>query len=328
MSVVFSGIQPSGALTLGNYLGAIKQFIPLQEQHQCYFCIVNQHAITIPQDPQELRNNTRNLAAIYLAAGLDPDKVVLFVQFEVPAHAQLGWIMQTLAYVGELERMTQFKDKSKDRDSSIPAGLLTYPPLMSADILLYKTDLVPVGADQKQHLEITRDLAQRFNNRFSPVFRIPEIQVPKEAARILSLQNPMKKMSKSDPNQNAFVALLDPLKTIEKKIKRAATDSETEVRFDKENKPGISNLMTIYASLTGKNYAEIAQEYQGKGYGYFKADLASIVIEEIRPLQERYHELIDSPELDHILDQGAQKANDVANQTLAEVKVAMGLSRS
>lgn len=327
MAVVFSGIQPSGMLTLGNYVGAIKQFVADQKKHQCYFCIVNQHAITVSQKSEELRKNSRSLAAIYLAAGLDPDKVVLFLQSEVPAHTQLGWILQTLSYVGELERMTQYKEKSKAKGSSIPVGLLTYPPLMAADILLYHTEIVPVGIDQKQHIELTRDLAERFNNRYGPIFTIPEIQIPKVGAKILSLQDPTKKMSKSDPNKQATISLLDTPKEIEKKIKRATTDSDTRIYYDPENKPGISNLLTIYSSLTNQPIQEIEKEYERKGYGHLKIDLADIVKQSLSSLQEKYYDLVESTTLDTILDRGAEKANQIASKTLADVEHAMGLSR-
>ncbi|NLT94914.1 MAG: tryptophan--tRNA ligase, partial [Clostridia bacterium] len=274
MGIIFSGIQPSGVITLGNYLGALKQFVELQNEHECYFCIVNQHAITVPQDPQALRENTRKLAALYLAAGLDPQKATLFIQSEVPAHAQLGWILECTVYIGELERMTQYKDKAAKQKEGVSAGLLTYPALMAADILLYNTNYVPVGEDQKQHLEITRDIAQRFNYRYGDIFTIPEIIVPKQGARVMSLQDPTKKMSKSDENENGFISMLDDPKVIEKKIKRAQTDSEASVHYDKENKPGISNLMSIYAACTGKSLEEITELYRGKGYGDFKKDLA------------------------------------------------------
>jgi len=327
MAIVFSGIQPSGTITLGNYVGAIRQFVSYQEQHQCYFCIVNQHAITLPQKSEELRHNIRSLAAIYLAAGLDPNKSILFVQSEVPAHVQLGWILQSLSYVGELERMTQYKEKAKSQGTSIPTGILTYPPLMAADILLYHTEIVPVGIDQKQHIELTRDLAERFNKRFGPIFTIPEIQIPKVGAKILSLQDPTKKMSKSDPNKQATITLLDTPNEIEKKIKRAVTDSESRIYYDPERKPGISNLLTIYSALTNKPIRDIEKEYEGKGYGHLKMDLADIVKEALSSLQAKYYDLIESSKLDDILDQGAEKANQVAKQTLADVEYAMGLAR-
>lgn len=327
MSVIFSGIQPSGELTLGNYLGALRNFLDYQDTDECYYCVVNQHAITVPQDPKELFTNTRRLAALYLAAGLDPKRVTLFVQSEVPEHVRLGWIMTTISYVGELERMTQYKDKSQKRGDSIPAGLLTYPPLMAGDILLYQTNYVPVGEDQKQHLELTRDLAQRFNRVYGEVFTIPEIKLSVGGARVMSLQEPTKKMSKSDDNQMATIRLLDDEETILKKLKRAQTDSENSVHYDKENKPGISNLMGIYAAITKDSYETIEQRYVGQGYGTFKKDVAELLIDTLRPLQERYNELIDSPELDHILDEGAAKAREKASKTYRDVELAMGLHR-
>ncbi|MHA6251694.1 tryptophan--tRNA ligase [Oceanobacillus sp. CAU 1775] len=326
MQTIFSGIQPSGTLTLGNYLGAIKQFVELQDEYQCYFCIVDEHAITVPQDRLELRKNIRSLAALYLASGLDPKKATLFIQSEVPAHTQLGWMLQTISYVGELERMTQYKDKSSGKDA-VSSALLTYPPLMAADILLYQADIVPVGDDQKQHMELTRDLAQRFNNRFNDIFTIPEVRIPKVGARIMSLQEPTKKMSKSDENIRSFVSMLDNPKTIEKKIKSAVTDSEGIVKFDKENKPGISNLLTIYSSCTGETIADLEKKYEGKGYGEFKQDVADTVVKVLQPIQEKYAELIDSEELDQILDEGAEQARLVSNKTIAKAKKAMGLGR-
>lgn len=327
MKTIFSGIQPSGILTLGNYLGAMKHFVPLQDEFNCYYCIVNQHAITVPQDPAALRENIRRLAALYLAVGLDPEKVTLFIQSEVPAHAKLGWIMLCTSYVGELERMTQFKDKAAGRGESIPSGLLAYPPLMAADILLYDTDYVPVGEDQKQHLELTRDLAIRFNNRYGEVFKIPEIRLPETGARIMSLQDGTKKMSKSDPNQGSFISMLDDADTITKKIKRAQTDSDSAVRYDKAEKPAVSNLMTIYSLCSGKSLDEIEAMYEGKGYGAFKGDLAEVVVETLRPIQERYEQLIRTSELDDILTKGAEKASEAANKVLHRVEKAMGMAR-
>ena len=328
MSVIFSGIQPSGNLTLGNYLGALRNFTKVQDENECYYCVVNQHAITVPQDPKMLHERTRQLAAIYLAAGLDPEKAVLFVQSEVPEHVQLGWIMTTMSYVGELERMTQYKDKASKRGDSVPAGLLTYPPLMAADILLYQTNLVPVGDDQKQHLEITRDFAQRFNRVYGEdVFTIPEILLGQDGTRVMSLQEPTKKMSKSDDNQTATVYLLDTPKDIEKKIKRAQTDSDNAVRYDREAKPGISNLMDIFAALTDKSHEEIERAYAGQGYGTFKKDVAEATISVLEPIQKRYAELIDTPELDVILTKGAEKAREKASKTYEAVTKAMGLYR-
>ena len=324
---IFSGIQPSGIITLGNYLGAMKQFVELQDEFNCFFCIVDQHAITVPQEPEKLRQNIRTLAAMYLAVGLDPNKVTLFIQSEVPAHIQLGWMMMCTSYVGELERMTQYKDKARDRGETIPGGLLVYPPLMAADILLYGTHLVPVGEDQKQHLELTRDLAERFNKRYGEVFVIPEVRIPKQGARVMSLVDPTKKMSKSDPNPGSFIAMLDDLKTVEKKIKRAQTDSDGTIRYDRENKPGVSNLMGILSACTGQTYEEIEQRYEGKGYGQFKGDVAKAVIETLAPIQERYNQLINSDELDQILDEGARKAQEAAAVMMEKVNKAIGFSR-
>lgn len=326
MKTIFSGIQPSGTITIGNYIGALKQFVELQHDYNCYFCIVDQHAITVPQDPETLRKNIRSLAALYLACGIDPDKATLFIQSEVPAHAQAGWMLQCLSYIGELERMTQFKEKSAGKEA-VSAGLLTYPPLMAGDILLYNADYVPVGEDQKQHLELTRDLAERFNKKYAEIFTIPDIKLPKVGARIMSLQDPTKKMSKSDANQKAFISMLDEPKTIEKKIKSAVTDSDGVVKYDKENKPGISNLLSIYSIFNNEPIEEIEKRYEGKGYGAFKKDLAEIVIRELTPIQERYYELIDSQELDDILDQGRDKANAVASQMIRKMENAMGLGR-
>ncbi|GAE93588.1 tryptophanyl-tRNA synthetase [Gracilibacillus boraciitolerans JCM 21714] len=325
---IFSGIQPSGTLTLGNYLGgAMKHFVDLQEDNQCYFCVVDEHAITVPQDRMALRENIRSLAALYIASGIDPAKSVLFIQSEVPAHTQLGWMLQTVSYIGELERMTQFKDKSRGKDA-VSAGLLTYPPLMAADILLYNTDIVPVGEDQKQHLELTRDLAQRFNHRYNDIFTVPEISIPKVGARIMSLQEPTKKMSKSDINQKASIFMLDTEKQIEKKIKSAVTDSDGIVKYDKENKPGVSNLLTIHAGCTGETIAELERKFEGKGYGgEFKQETANVVNNTLQPIQERYSQLIESEELDELLDQGADKANFDANKMLVKAKKAMGLGR-
>ncbi|MHC0036698.1 tryptophan--tRNA ligase [Pseudoneobacillus sp. C159] len=326
MQTIFSGIQPSGTITLGNYIGALTQFVELQHEYNCYFCIVDQHAITVPQDPQILRKNIRSLAALYLAAGMDPDKVTMFIQSEVPAHAQAGWMLQCVAYIGELERMTQFKDKSAGKEAVV-AGLLTYPPLMAGDILLYNTNIVPVGEDQKQHLELTRDLAERFNKKYRDIFTIPEVRIPKIGARIMSLQDPTKKMSKSDPNPKGFISLLDEPKQIEKKIKSAVTDSEGTVKFDRENRPGISNLISIYSIVSKKSISEIETLYEGKGYGVFKSDLAEVLINELQPIQTKYHELMESSYLDEVLDKGAEKANAVANKMIKKMESAMGLGR-
>ena len=326
MKTIFSGIQPTGTVTLGNYIGAMRQFVKLQDEYHCYFCIVDEHAITVPQDRLELRKNIKSLAALYLAVGIDPEKATIFIQSEVPAHTEAGWIMQCNSYIGELERMTQYKDKSR-KQVSIPAGLLTYPPLMAADILLYQTDIVPVGDDQKQHVELTRDIAERFNKKYGEIFTVPDIQLPANGARIMALQEPTKKMSKSDTNQKSTIRLLDDLKQIEKKIKSAVTDSEGIVKYDRENKPGISNLLDIHSALSGEPVSSIEARFEGKGYGDFKAEVAHVVVEAIRPIQERYNELLNSPELDEILDKGAFEANKAANKTLRKMKNAVGLGR-
>ncbi|OLS39829.1 tryptophan--tRNA ligase [Alkalihalophilus pseudofirmus] len=326
MKTVFSGIQPSGTLTLGNYLGAMKHFVDMQNEANCYFCIVDQHAITVPQDRLKLRENIRSLAALYLAVGIDPNKSTLFIQSEVPAHAQLGWMMQCVAYIGELERMTQFKDKS-DGKEAVSASLLTYPPLMAADILLYKTDIVPVGEDQKQHLELTRDLAERFNKKYNDIFTIPEVRIPKVGARIMSLNDPSKKMSKSNPNAKSYISMLDDPKTITKKIKSAVTDTDGEIKFNREDKPAVSNLLSIYSLCSGISIEELERKYQGAGYGEFKQDLADVVVSTLEPIQQRYHELIESEELDRILDEGAEKANRTASKMVEKAERAMGLGR-
>jgi len=326
VKTIFSGIQPSGVVTLGNYIGAIKQFVDLQHDYDCYFCVVDQHAITVPQERLTLRKNIRTLAAIYIAAGLDPEKATLFIQSEVPAHAQAAWMLQCISYLGELERMTQFKDKAHGKEA-VSAGLLTYPPLMAADILLYNADIVPVGDDQKQHIELTRDLAGRFNNRYNDIFTLPEARIPKVGARIMSLQDPTKKMSKSDSNQRGFITILDEPKQIEKKIKSAVTDSEGIIKFDRENKPGVSNLLSIYSILGNKSIEELEAYYDGKGYGDFKNDLAEVVVNALAPIQERCKNLLESSELDDILDAGAEKAARKANKMLKKMENAMGLGR-
>lgn len=327
MNTIFSGIQPSGDLTLGNYLGALKNFIPFQDTHECYYCVVNQHAITVPQDPTQLRRRTNELAALYLAAGLDPQKATLFVQSEVPEHALLGWIMITMSYVGEMERMTQYKDKAKKQGESIPFGLMAYPALMAADILLYQADLVPVGEDQRQHMEIARTLAERFNYRYGEVLTVPEMWAPQGGARVMSLQEPTKKMSKSDDNQTATIYLLDQDDDIVRKIKRAQTDSDGVICYDKENKPGISNLLSIHSAISGRTFAELAVDYEGQGYGTLKKDVADLVIDALGPIRERYYELVDSPELAEILAEGAAKAQAKATTTYQKVCEVMGLQR-
>ncbi|MBO7085903.1 MAG: tryptophan--tRNA ligase [Bacilli bacterium] len=331
MAVILSGIKPTGIPTLGNYLGALKNFVKLQNERtedKFLFFIADLHAITVPQNPAELRANIKNLAALYLACGLNKDNLVLFIQSEVAEHAEMGYIMQSMAYMGEMERMTQFKEKSRKQETGVTTALFTYPALMAADILLYNTDLVPVGEDQLQHLELTRDLAIRFNNRYSDTFKVPEGLVTKVGARIMDLQNPLKKMSKSeDPGDKGCIFLLDPIDLIKKKIKSAVTDSDSIVKYDKVNKPGISNLMTIYSCITGEDYKTIEAKYVGKGYGEFKSDLADIVAGEIARIQDNYNKLINSSELDEILDKGRDEATYLARKHLSKVYRKVGLGR-
>ena len=323
--VIFSGMQPSGTITLGNYLGALKNWTNLQDEYNCLYCIVDMHAITVKQEPAVLRKNARDLMMMYIAAGIDPEKNVMYMQSHVPAHAELAWILNCFTYMGELNRMTQFKDKSQRHGENINAGLFTYPALMAADILLYQTDLVPVGADQKQHLELTRDLAIRFNNQYGDVFKVPEAYISKVGARIMSLQEPTKKMSKSDTDINAFVTVIDDPDTIIRKFKRAVTDSDAEVRFDVENKPGISNLMTIYSAITGQTMEQIQNDFVGKGYGDFKMKVGEAVVEELRPLQTRFKELgADKAYIDNIIKNNAQTANYLATKTLRKVQKKVG----
>jgi len=320
---IFSGAQPTGNLHIGNYLGALKNWVALQNQYESFFCIVNLHAITLPQNPQILRQKTLDLARIYLAAGVDPQVSTVFVQSDVSEHAELAWILNCIARMGELERMTQFKDKSKGKTERVGAGLFTYPVLMASDILLYQTDLVPIGQDQKQHLELTRDVAERFNRDFGETFVIPEPFIPLVGAKIQSLAEPSKKMSKSDENLNGSIFLLDDADTITKKIKRAVTDSGTDIKFD-ESRPAINNLLTIYQLLTGESNEECEANFDGKGYGHFKAELAETVVEFLRPFQERVEEF-DDEELKNILKNGAEKAKTIARKTLNTVYDKMGI---
>ncbi len=318
---ILSGIQPSGKLTLGNYVGALRNWVQLQKEdiYESYYMIADLHAITVRQDPKELRKNCMDLLAIFIASGLDAEKEPVFFQSHVPAHTQLGWVLDCNTYMGELSRMTQFKDKSRKHADNINAGLFTYPSLMAADILLYQADLVPVGKDQKQHLELTRDLANRFNNAYSETFKVPEPYIPKVGAKIMSLQDPLQKMSKSDPNENSYILMLDPIDKIVKKIKRAVTDSDAEVRCG-EGKEGVENLMSIYSSMTGKTMDEITAEFQGKGYGDFKNDVAESVVEVLRPIQEKYEDLMKNKDyLESVYKLGAEKANYTARKTISKV---------
>lgn len=330
MKRLLSGIQPSGTITLGNYIGAIRNFVKLQNEiDECEFFvfIADQHAITVPQEKLKLRENIRSLAAIYVACGLDPNKVHLFIQSEIPAHAMLGYVMECTSYIGEMERMTQFKDKKVKQTQGVSCSLLTYPALMAADILLYDADLVPVGEDQKQHLELTRNLAERFNQKYGETFTIPEPYISKSGARVMSLQDPTRKMSKSDPNPKGFIALLDEENVIRKKIMSAVTDSEGTITYDPQNRPGISNLLSIYECMTGTPVADLVKMYEGKGYAEFKTDLANAVIDHIKPIQARYNELINSDELDKILDDGRDYASKVAFKKISKVYNKIGLGR-
>lgn len=320
---VLSGIQPSGKLTLGNYIGAIKNFVTLQHDHACNFMVVDLHAITVPQEPAALTEQSEAVAALYIAAGIDPNKANVYLQSHVMQHAQLGWLLTTLTSMGELERMTQFKDKSAGKES-VGAGLFVYPALMAADILIYNADLVPVGEDQKQHLELTRDLAGRFNHRFGDYFTLPEPYIPEVGARIMSLDDASKKMSKSNPNPGSYIALLDSPDEIRKKISRATTDSGREVKFDPTGKPEVSNLITIYSQCSGLSIAEVEQRYEGQMYGPFKKDLAEVVVSVLEPLQQRYREIRESGELRSILRQGAERASEMAEKTLQDVQRLMG----
>ena len=325
--ILYSGMQATNTLTLGNYLGALKNWVKMHEEYECFFGVMDLHSLTVRQDPPEFRKNARSLYALYVAAGLDPEKNCVYYQSHVPTHAQLAWILNCFTYMGELSRMTQFKDKSQKHADNVNAGLFTYPVLMAADILLYQANVVPVGVDQKQHLEITRDIAERFNAIYGDVFTIPEAYLGKTGAKIMSLQDPTKKMSKSDENPNAAVLLLDDRDTIIRKFKRAVTDSETEVRFDEENKPGVSNLMSIYSVVTGKSFDEIESEFSGKGYGDFKLAVGEAVADELAPLQQRYKELMeDKSYIDARIKENDEKAYYFSNKTLRKVHKKVGLT--
>ena len=325
--ILYSGMQATNTLTLGNYLGALKNWVKMHEEYECFFGVMDLHSITVRQEPAEFRKNARSLYALYVAAGLDPEKNCVYYQSHVPTHAQLAWVLNCFTYMGELSRMTQFKDKSSKHADNVNAGLFTYPVLMAADILLYQADVVPVGADQKQHLEICRDIADRFNAIYGDVFTIPEPYMGRAGAKIMSLQDPDKKMSKSDENPNAAVLLLDDRDTIIRKFKRAVTDSDTAVRFDEENKPGVSNLMTIYSCVTGKSYEDIESEFAGKGYGDFKMAVGETVADELAPLQARYNELMaDKTYIDARIKENDEKAYYFSNKTLRKVHKKVGLT--
>lgn len=324
--IIFSGIQPSGTLTLGNYIGALRNFKLLEDEYQCIYCVVDMHAITVRQDPAALRRRCLELTAIYIASGLDPKKNIIYCQSHVSGHAELAWILNCFTYMGELQRMTQFKDKAQKHADNINAGLFTYPTLMAADILLYQTNLVPIGADQKQHLELTRNIAQRFNGIYGDVFTVPEGYFGKVGSRIMSLQDPSRKMSKSDP-EDTFISLLDPPDAIRRKVRRAVTDSEADIRFDPETKPGVSNLLSIIAALTGQSVEEAAAELQGQGYGKLKDRVSECVIETLAPLQSEHKRLMaDKAYLQGVLAENAEIANRMALRTLRKVQRKVGFA--
>ena len=320
---IFSGAQPTGNVHLGNYLGALRNWVALQHEYESFFCIVNLHAITLPQDPMLLAEKTRELARIYLAVGIDPNVSTVFVQSDVPQHAELTWVLNCVARMSELERMTQFKDKARRQTENVVVGLFDYPVLMASDILLYRTDLVPVGEDQKQHLELTRDLAIRFNRDYGETFSVPEPYIPRVGARIMSLSDPLKKMSKSDDDPNGCVMLLDDADTLQRKFKRAVTDSGTEIRFN-ESRPAITNLLTIYHLMTAQEPDQVEAHFDGKGYAQLKGKLADVTVEFLRPFQQRVREITDA-DLDHILNQGREKAANIAGATLKQVFEKMGI---
>ncbi|MDR2457987.1 MAG: tryptophan--tRNA ligase [Clostridiales Family XIII bacterium] len=325
MAKVFSGVQPTGSLHLGNYLGALKQFVNLQEENEAIYSIVDLHAITLPKEPHELKKSILDIAALFIAIGLDPKKAIIFIQSDVPAHAELAWILTCSSYTGELSRMTQFKDKAKG-ELSAPTGLFTYPLLMAADILLYDTNIVPVGKDQKQHIELTRNLAERINNKYGEdTFVIPQGRFLKSAAKIMDLENPKMKMSKSSKNEFSFISLLDDEKKIEKAIKRATTDSFTRVKFDEEKQKGISNLLTIYSAFSMEEIPELEKKYKNKGYGEFKKDLIEVIIENLKPIQKKFMEIRNDGDLEKILKDGGEKANEIARKTLKRVYSRFGL---
>jgi len=323
--VLLSGIQPSGNLLIGHYIGAIRNWVQMQQTHDSLFMLVDLHAITVRQDPQVLRERCYDFIALYIACGLDPEKSAIFIQSHVPEHSQLAWVLNCYTYMGELERMTQFKDKARKHATNLNVGLFSYPVLMAADILLYQATHVPVGADQKQHLELTRDLAMRFNNLYGEVFTVPEPFIPEVGGRIMSLQDPTSKMSKSDPDEKSYIALLDDPKVIMKKFKRAVTDSETVVRFDPENKPGVSNLLTLLSIISGRSIPELEKHFEGKGYGTLKMETAEAVIDFLEPVQARFRELrADTDGLDAILHRGAERAREKASVTLRRVHDVLG----
>ena len=324
MKRVFSGVQPTGNIHLGNYLGALKQFVELQKDHECIYCIVDEHAITVPQDPKELQQHSLDVAALYMAVGVDPKKSIIFVQSSVSGHAELGWVLCCNSYTGELFRMTQFKAKSGGKES-VGTGLLTYPVLMAADILLYDTDVVPVGNDQKQHIELCRDIAIRVNHKYKDTFVVPDGRFMKSGARIMALDDPTQKMSKSAINVHSRISLLDEDNKIKKSIMRATTDSDGEIRFDPENKPGVSNLLNIYSAFSGESVEDIAARFAGKGYGDLKKEVVAATQDALRPIKDNYAQIRESDELKAVLRDGADRANAIAEKTMKRVREKFGL---
>lgn len=323
MKRIFSGIQPTGIIHLGNYFGAIYNWLPLQDDYNCFFCIVDYHALTVFQKPEVLKQNIKNLAKLYLAVGLDPAKSTIFRQSDVPEHTELAWFLNCTTPMGELERMTQFKDKSQQHKDNINTGLFTYPTLMAADILLYDTNFVPVGEDQQQHVELARIIAKKFNNRYGNILTLPEPKINKVTARIKALDNPEKKMSKSAPSDYNYIALLDEPDVIRKKIKKAVTDSGTDIKYS-EDRPALKNLMTIYSLTTGKSLKEIEKDFEGKGYGDFKKELAERIVEFVIPIQEKFN-AIDDDELENVLRIGAESARKITQKKIKEIRQAIGL---
>ena len=326
--ILFSAVQPSGTPTIGNYVGAINNFVKLQDEYNCIYSIADLHCLTVKQDPQKLRKATLELLALYIACGIDPEKCIMFIQSHVPEHAELTWVLNTITYPGELNRMTQFKDKSRSHADNVNMGLMDYPVLMASDILLYNTAVVPVGADQKQHIELARDLAIRFNSRYSDTFVVPEPVFPKYGAKIMSLQDATKKMSKSDENINSYISMYDDSDTIIRKFKRAVTDSDTKITFDPENKAGISNLLTIYSAFAGVSIEDACREFDGKGYGDFKLKVGEAVVEGLKPISEKREKLMqDKAYLNEIIVKGAENAHRIAYKTIRKVYKKVGLYR-
>ena len=322
--VVFSGVQPTGALTIGNYIGALRNFVGLQDEYECYYCIVDLHAITVPQVPKDLRRKSLEVLALYMACGIDPEKSNLFIQSHVSEHTELTWVLNTISYMGQLNRMTQFKDKSQKSEENLNAGLFTYPVLMASDILLYQSDFVPVGSDQKQHLELARDLAVRFNNKYSQTFKVPEPLIQESGARIMSLQSPEIKMSKSDEDENAAIRILDDKASIKRKIKRAVTDSIGVISYNKEQ-PGLRNLIDIYSAFSNEDVESIVEKYEGQGYGIFKKDLTDVVIEGLDPIQQKYNDFMNNKDyLEETYKKGAENARRKAIKTLRKVYKKVG----